>query len=79
MKATKNWPKWGPRGRATVKSNLRPALHSWIESMCKICPEGLVSAGFASWKRCRREVTSAGGTVRPLIRVSGLHVHTRVW
>lgn len=77
MKATKNWPKWGPRGTATVKFNLGPALRSRIKSTCKIFPEGL--AGFASWKHCRREVTSPGGTVRPFSPCVGApHAHTCV-
>lgn len=62
MKATRNGPKWGPRGTATVKSNLGQGLCSRIQSTCKICPEGFVSAGSASWQCCRREVTSAGGS-----------------
>lgn len=74
-RATGNWPKWGPRGIVTVKSNLRPAPCLRIKSTCKICLEDLMSAGFASWKHCCGEVGSLGGTFGPLIHVLGLHVH----
>lgn len=40
MKATRNGPKWGPRGTAPVKSNLGQGLCSRIQPTCEICPEG---------------------------------------
>lgn len=60
-----------------ASGNSHSEIQSWTGAAFQ--DQGLASAGFASWTHSRREVTSPGGTVRPSVRVSGLHMHTRVW